>query len=121
MEIRTASGKSLEEITLDAALAGDVSASDIRIHPERLRFQASVAEKSGNAQLGQNLRRAAELASLHDDEVLAIYEALRPHRSSKDELEAIARTLEDSGAVLCAGLVREAASVYENRGLLGQT
>jgi propanediol dehydratase small subunit len=121
MTIRTASGKSLEEITLEAALAGDITAADIRIHPETLRSQASVAENAGNPQLGQNLLRAAELATLRDDEVLAIYEALRPHRSSRDQLEAIASTLEASGAALCAGLVREAARAYEDRDLLRKT
>jgi propanediol dehydratase small subunit len=120
MEIRTASGKSLEEISLDAMLSGDVSASDIRIHPETLRFQASRAEENGNPQLAGNLRRAAELASLPDEAVLAIYDALRPHRSSRHQLEAIAKRLDESGAVLCAGLIREAASVYEARGYLGE-
>lgn len=120
MEIRTASGKSLEEISLDAMLAGDVGASDIRIHPETLRLQASRAEEYGNLQLAGNLRRAAELASLPDEEVLAVYDALRPHRSSRRQLEAIAKRLDDSGALLCAGLVREAASVYEERGYLDE-
>lgn len=121
MGIRTATGKSLDEITLDAVLAGDLTASDLRIRRETLEFQASVAEKHGNPQLGENLRRAAELASLQDDEILEIYEALRPHRSSKEQLEALAERLEASGAMICAGLVREAASVYKSRNLLAYT
>ena len=77
-----------------------------------------VAETHGNPQLGDNLRRAAELTALPDDEVLAIYEALRPGRSTLAGLEAIASRLEAESAPLCAALVREAAEVYDRRGLL---
>ncbi len=41
-----------------------------------------MAEAHGNPQLAGNLRRAAELTALGDDEVLAIYDALRPGRST---------------------------------------
>ena len=37
-----------------------------------------IAQQHGNPQLADNLRRAAELTELPDEEVLAIYEALRP-------------------------------------------
>jgi propanediol dehydratase small subunit len=76
-----------------------------------------VAEQNGNPQLADNLRRAAELTALDDKEVLGIYEALRPGRSSPAELETIASRLESSEAPLCAALVREAAAVYGRRGL----
>lgn len=112
------SGRPLSELTIEAALRGELSPDDLRIHPDTLRLQADVAERSGNPQLGVNLRRAAELAALDDDEILAIYEALRPHRSSAAELEAIAGRLESSAAPLCAALVREAADAYERRRLL---
>ena len=42
--------------------------------------------------------RAAELAQVPDDELLAIYTALRPHRSTAAELEAWAVRLEGWGA-----------------------
>ena len=58
------------------------------------------------------------LATLPDDEVLAIYEALRPSRSTAAGLESIAARLEAASAPLCAALVREAAEVYARRGLL---
>ena len=117
MKCRALSGRPLTEITIEAAARGDLSQSDLRIHPDTLRHQADVAEQHGNPQLANNLRRAAELTALGDEELLAIYEALRPGRSSLAELEAIAAHLEESGAASCAALVREAAAVHERRGL----
>ncbi len=115
---RALSGRPLEEITLEAAVRGELSPEDLRVHPETLRHQAAVAEQHGNPQLGENLRRAAELTALPDDEVLGIYEALRPGRSTAAELRAVAARLEAAGAPLCAALVLEAATVYERRGVL---
>lgn len=115
---RAMSGRPIEEITLDAAVSGDLSPADLLVHPETLRHQAEVAEAHGNPQLGENLRRAAELTALPDDEVLAIYEALRPGRSTAAGLEGIAARLEAAQAPLSAALVREAADVYARRGLL---
>ena len=118
MKCRALSGRPLAEITLEAAARGDLSAADLRIHPETLRRQADVAQQHGNPQLADNLRRAAELTALGDEELLAIYEALRPGRASRAELETIAVRLEAGDAPSCAALVREAAAVYERRGLL---
>jgi propanediol dehydratase small subunit len=115
---RALSGRPLEELTLEAAVRGELSPEDLRVHPETLRHQAAVAEQHGNPQLGENLRRAAELTALPDDEVLGIYEALRPGRSTGAELHAVAARLEAAGAPLCAALVLEAAAVYERRGVL---
>ena len=112
------SGRPIEEITLAAAVRGDLSPADLRVHPDTLRYQAGVAEAHGNPQLGENLRRAAELAALPDDEVLAIYEALRPGRSTAAGLVDVATRLAAADAPLCAALVREAAEVYARRGLL---
>ena len=53
-----------------------------------------------------------------DDELLAIYTALRPGRSSPDELEAWAARLDELGAPRTAAFVREAAAAYVERGLL---
>jgi propanediol dehydratase small subunit len=99
-------------------LAGDLGPNDVRIHPDTLRHQADVAEQHGNPQLAANLRRAAELTSIPDDELLAIYEALRPGRSTRAQLEAIVTRLDAGDGPLCADLVREALEVYERRGLL---
>jgi propanediol dehydratase small subunit len=117
MKYLALSGRPLSEITIESALQGDLSPADLRIHPDTLRRHAVVAEQHGNSQLADNLRRAAELTALDDEELLAIYEALRPGRSSLAQLEAIASRLEASKARSCAALVREAAAVYERRGL----
>lgn len=111
------SGREVETLTLDAVLAGDVTIDDVRIHPGTLLAQAEVAEQHGNPQLAANFRRAAELAGLTDERVLAIYEALRPGRSGTADLQALADQLRDSGATLTSDLVREAAAAYQRRGL----
>jgi propanediol dehydratase small subunit len=116
-EVRALSGKPVERLTVDAIRAGEVGVSDLRIHPETLERQAVVAEAHSNPQLAENLRRAAELTQLPDDEVLAIYEALRPGRSTAAQLTALAGSLAHRGLPRCAALVAEAADVYARRGL----
>src|SRR5258708_7173281 len=107
--IRTPTGKRLDEITMQAVLAGEVAAEDLRIAAETLRLQARIADSVGRPQLGQNFRRAAEMTALADEEVLRIYNALRPGASTKQELAGIAEELErDHSATLCARLIREA-------------
>ena len=115
---RSRSGTPVDELTLDSLRRGELGADDVRIHPETLEHQAQVAESHANPQLAANLRRAAELTELTDDEVLSIYDALRPRRSSYDELTAVAQSLESRGHVRNAALVREAAEVYARRGML---
>lgn len=115
----TPNGKPIGDITMDAVISGEVSASDLRITPQTLRLQAQIAEKVGRRQLGSNLRRAAEMTAISDERVLQIYNALRPNASTKDELDAIAEELDTKyGAALLAGLVREAADVYDRRDIL---
>jgi propanediol dehydratase small subunit len=118
VKTKALSGRPVEEITVEAAVRGELGPADVRIHPETLRRQADVAERHGNPELAENLRRAAELATLPDTEVLAIYEALRPRRATGAELESIAVRLEAGGAQRCAALVREAAEIYGQRHLL---
>lgn len=110
--VRTPGGLSLDEITLD------VPAGEIRATPETLRRQAEVARAAGRVQLGENLERAAELASVPDEALLEVYTALRPRRSTAAELEEWSRRLESWGAARTAAFVREAAAVYAERGLL---
>ena len=115
--VRALSGKPVESLTVEAVQAGEIGVSDLRIHPETLERQAVVAEEHANPQLAENLRRAAELTQLPDEEVLAIYEALRPGRSTAGQLTALAGSLADRGLPRCAALVAEAADVYARRGL----
>jgi len=116
--VRAASGKRLSDITLDAVLAGDVSADDMRVAPETLALQADFAERGGNPQLAENLRRGAELVAFSDDELLRFYEMLRPGRSSGADLDELAGTLAERGAERCAAMVREARAAYVRRGLI---
>jgi propanediol dehydratase small subunit len=115
--VRALSGRPVGELTLEAVRRGEISLPDLRIHPGSLEYQAAVAEAHGNPQLAENLRRAAELTTLGDDEVLAIYEALRPGRSTATQLTALAASLDARGLPRCAALLAEAAEIYTRRGL----
>jgi propanediol dehydratase small subunit len=118
-DVHSASGKTVAEIDLDAVVSdGGLGSRDVTISADTLRLQAGFAEQGGNPQLGENLRRAAELVDFEDDEVLHFYEMLRPGRSSAEELGALASALSDRGAQRCAQLVREARAAYVRRGLI---
>ena len=119
-EVRGLSGRPVGELTLEAVRRGEISLPDLRIHPDSLQAQAVVAERHGNPQLAGNLRRAAELTALPDEEVLAIYEALRPGRTTSAGLLELAASLTGRGLPRCAALVAEAADVYARRGLAGR-
>ena len=116
-EVRALSGRPVGELTLAAVRRGEIGLEDLRIHPDTLERQAAVAEEHANPQLAGNLRRAAELTRLADEEVLAIYETLRPGRATAAELAALADSLAGRGLPRCAALVAEAAEVYARRGL----
>ena len=112
------SGRDAADLTTDVLAREELGTDDVRIQPDTLQVQADVAERNGNPQLAANFRRGAELARLTEPEVMGLYEALRPHRSSAAELASLAGQLDEQGAPLCAALVREAAEVYARRGLL---
>ncbi|MCW2685787.1 MAG: propanediol utilization protein, partial [Mycobacterium sp.] len=69
-----------DRFTVEAAVDGKLQLSDLRMDPATLAHQAVIAEQGGNPQLAENLRRAAELATIDDEEVMNLYESLRPHR-----------------------------------------
>lgn len=117
--VKTAGGKSLDDITLDAVLNNELKPEEIRITPQTLEYQAQIADSIGRPQLAANFRRAGELIAVPDERILEMYNALRPNRSSKEELLAIADELANQyGAAQTAEFVREAADVYETRGVL---
>ena len=117
--VTTPSGLGLGELTLDAVRAGLIGPEDLRATPETLRRQSAVALSSGRTQLADNLARAAELATVPSETILEIYTALRPHRSTAEELAAWAERLEaELGAPLSAAFVLEALEAYAARGLL---
>ena len=114
--IKTSTGKSLDDITLEAVMSDKITSDDVRITATTLEYQAQIAESAGRSIFARNLRRAAELTKISDDRILEIYNALRPFRSTKAELLAIADELENKySAKISASLVREAAEVYEKR------
>lgn len=114
--IKTSTGKSLDDITLEAVMNDRITSDDVRITATTLEYQAQIAESAGRSIFAMNLRRAAELTKISDDRILEIYNALRPFRSTKAELLAIADELENKySAKISASLVREAAEVYEKR------
>ena len=119
--IYTFSGRSIDELTVEGILSGELVAEDFRIHGERLNHQAGVAEDAGYSQLAENLRRAAELTHMSNEEVLEIYNTLRPRRTSYTEMIDTADRLEnEKNAPLTASLVREAAEIYLKRGIVKQ-
>lgn len=117
--IYSPTGKALSDMKVEQIFSGELTADDMRIAPETLQLQAQVAESVNRDSFARNLRRAAELIAVPDDRLLEIYNSLRPYRSSKEELYAIAQELEVKyGCKVNAGLIREAADVYEKRGRL---
>jgi len=116
---QSASGMKLEDITLEKVVAGQITFDDVRIRPETLEYQAQIAESVGRVRLAANLRRAAEMTRISDARLLEMYNAVRPYRSTKEELLQMAAELETQyQAKVCGALVREAAEVYEKRGRL---
>lgn len=113
--VRTPGGIPLDALELHA---DGVNPAELRATPATLRLQADVARAGGQGPLADNLLRAAELAPLPDETILAIYAALRPGRSDAAELEAWAERLEGWHAPATAAFVREAGVVYAERGLL---
>lgn len=119
--VKSASGLSLEEITLEKVVSGKIGFDDVKIRPETLEYQAQIAEDIGRPRIAANLRRAAEMTRIPDTRVLEIYNSLRPYRCTKQELMDIADELASKyDARVCAAFVREAAEVYEKRGRLKQ-
>lgn len=117
--LQAASGRRLVEITLEAAATNELSAADLYVSAETLRAQAEIARRAGYSQLAANLARAAELTPVPNEELLQMYDTLRPGRATFEELTDLAATLENKyGAPENARFVREAASVYQARGLL---
>ena len=82
------SGRSAENITLEAVRSGDIRPEDIRIHPDTLVQQAEVARAHANPQLAANLLRAAELkaAEHHDAWLRAKAETENVRRRAQEDV-----------------------------------
>ena len=116
--VSTPGGRPLTDVTLDSLRAGHIDGAEIRATPETLLLQSQVARAAGREPLAASLERAAELAAVPDDLLLAVYTALRPRRATAVQLEDWAAELESHGATRTADFVREAAEAYAERGLL---
>lgn len=113
------SGRKLSELKIEDLLSGELSPEDFRISAETLRSQAQAALDAGYRQVAENLLRAAELTHISNEEVLEIYDKLRPGRTTYPEMVAIADRLESAfNAPLTASFIREAADVYLKRGIV---
>ncbi|WP_170432421.1 MULTISPECIES: diol dehydratase small subunit [Ruegeria] len=116
--VKTPTGKLLSDITLDAVLAGEVTAADLAITPEALHLQAEIALAGGRRTLAENFHRAAELVAIPQDVIMETYEMLRPGRADLEMLHAQADVLRSIyKAELLAKFIEEAATVYERRGI----
>lgn len=115
-KVLSASGKKLSDMKIEQIYDGTLTAEDMRISPATMEMQAQVSESANNAAFATNLRRAAELIAVPDERLLEMYNALRPYRSTKQELIDMAEELENKySAFNSAKLVREACAVYEKR------
>ena len=118
-QILSGTGVPLEDITLEAVLAGGITPRDIQISAATLKRQSGIAAGAGRSQMAENLLRAAEMTKIPDNVLLEMYNKLRPNRSTAAELEKIADDLSEVyEAPRCAALVRDALKIYEKRGIL---
>jgi len=117
--LKSPRGIPFSELTLENIESGKVAFEDFSISPEVLKMQGDIASAAGRSQIALNFARAAEMTKVPDDRILEMYNSLRPHRSTKDELLAMADELQNKyGATVCANFVKEAADVYQRRKLL---
>jgi len=93
--VKTPDGITLDNITFENIQAGEVNGHDCRVSKEVLLMQAKIAEDNNNPHLAANFRRAAELVSIDSKRILEIYEALRPYRSTEEELQMIVTELKE--------------------------
>ena len=117
--VESARGKRLDDITLEAVLAGEVTMEDLRITPRALRQQAEVARAVDRAALAANFERASEMTRLPQPVIMEIYELLRPGRAPDKQalLEQAARLRRDFAAERLAAFIEEAAEIYQRRKL----
>jgi propanediol dehydratase small subunit len=120
--LRSASGKQAGEIGPNSLAANLLSTGDMQIDADTLRAQAQIAAEAGYLQLADNLNRAAELTAVPNEQLLGMYEQLRPGRATLAELNTLADQLEkEFSAPRTADLVREAAHHYARQGLCKET
>ncbi|WP_164659570.1 diol dehydratase small subunit [Tropicibacter sp. Alg240-R139] len=118
-EISAKSGRPLRDLTLDQVQQGNAQPDDLSASTETLKMQAQIARESGYDEVAANLTRAAEMAGMPNVQILEIYEALRPGRSTYYQLLSLSQQITSMyGAENTGGYIREAAEVYRDTGLL---
>lgn len=114
-KVASPTGKTLADINLENVLNHKVTPQDFRITQKTLKMQGEIAKNAGRPAIRNNLQRASELINVPDDRLLEMYNALRPYRSTKEELLGIATELQDKyQAPICANWFKEAAENYEH-------
>lgn len=117
--VKTPTGKKLSDISIENIISDNLQSEDCRISADTLELQAQIAELAGNPQMARNFRRAAELTVIPDEEIIRIYNALRPYRSTKEELLKMAEHIENKfQASQNAAFLKEAAEYYEKQNRL---
>lgn len=118
--IRGGRGKTLDELTLEAVLSGDVTIEDLRITPQALKVQAEISRAAGRPALAANFERGAELVAVPQELIMETYEMLRPGRVKRlqvllDQAEMFRRKY---GAHEVARFLETAAEHYRRRGMV---
>ena len=82
-------------------------------------MQAEFAQEAGYKEVANNLIRAAEMTRIPNEELLAIYDSLRPGRSTYYQLLSLCQRLtSEYDAEHTGAYIREAADAYRDTGLL---
>lgn len=112
--VKTPTGKELNDISIKNIVSDNLQPEDCRISSKTLEQQAQIADLAENSQMAENFRRAAEMTRIPDEEIILIYNALRPYRSTKEELIKIAEHIENKfQACINAKFIKEAAENYD--------
>lgn len=118
-EVTAKSGRGLGDFALENVTAGGANPDDLSISAETLEIQAGFAREAGYREVAANLARAAEMTRIPNEEILEIYEALRPGRSTYYQLLSMSQRIASEYAAEHTGAyVREAAEAYRDTGLL---
>ncbi|MDR1028371.1 MAG: diol dehydratase small subunit [Clostridiales Family XIII bacterium] len=115
-DIVTPGGVRIEDITFENIERGAVSVYDCRTSKEGLLAQAAIAELTGDRYIAGSLKRAAEMVDIDGDKIIEIYNALRPYRSSEEDLTGLAFELRTKyGAEENARFIEEATAALKHR------
>ncbi|MCP5001404.1 MAG: propanediol dehydratase small subunit PduE [Hyphomicrobiales bacterium] len=118
-EVTAKSGRPLRDLTLDHVRNGAAQPDDLSASDRTLELQAQFAREAGYDEVAANLTRAAEMTRIPNSEILGIYEALRPGRSTYYQLLSLSQQITSMyGAEHTGAYIREAAEVYRDTGLL---